>query len=259
LSTNAQSISSLAFYESVIACHKGEWERARRAVARALDASPDNFSVLFIAACVCLETGDEVRLAPFLIRIRARLTPASPPPDLGTCADWLGCAAWKTGRDDIAVLAIAAAELDATVNGPPQFLSAAWCGRAWVALARRDAAAVTQAFGQLDAYRTSPGMTAGDGGATETLLLAALLEAEAGSPDLAVQRFESSLQVLRHVQHRSRTAWTLAEFAHALQRRGGSDRARAADLLDEALSIARELGMKPLIESILRRRENLRA
>jgi hypothetical protein len=34
---------------------------------------------------------------------------------------------------------------------------------------------------------------------------------------------------------------------------------KAAKLQDEALSIARELGMKPLIERILRRREILKA
>jgi hypothetical protein len=39
----------------------------------------------------------------------------------------------------------------------------------------------------------------------------------------------------------------------------GSDRAKAAKLQDEALTIARDLGMKPLVERILKRRQFLKA
>ena len=44
-----------------------------------------------------------------------------------------------------------------------------------------------------------------------------------------------------------------------LQRGGGSDRARAMSLLDEVLAISSELGMRPLMERVLSRREILGA
>ncbi len=50
------------------------------------------------------------------------------------------------------------------------------------------------------------------------------------------------------------------DYADALRERGGEgDRARAMALLDESLAISRELGMRPLMERVLSRREILRA
>jgi hypothetical protein len=51
-----------------------------------------------------------------------------------------------------------------------------------------------------------------------------------------------------------------SDYADALlQRAGPGDRARAVALQDEALGIARELGMRPLMERVLARREILKA
>jgi ATP/maltotriose-dependent transcriptional regulator MalT len=57
-------------------------------------------------------------------------------------------------------------------------------------------------------------------------------------------------------------ALTLVDHADALMRRStleSETRAQARKLQDEALSIARELGMKPLMERILKRRQILKA
>ncbi len=55
-------------------------------------------------------------------------------------------------------------------------------------------------------------------------------------------------------------AWTCCEYADTLlQRNEPGDRAQAVSLLDESLAISSELGMRPLMERVLSRREILGA
>ena len=57
-----------------------------------------------------------------------------------------------------------------------------------------------------------------------------------------------------------RYAWTTADYADALLTHVGSDgRSKALALQDEALEIARELDMTPLVECVLARRELVEA
>ncbi len=55
-------------------------------------------------------------------------------------------------------------------------------------------------------------------------------------------------------------SWSCSGYADALlQRNGEGDRARAMCLLEESLTISSELGMRPLMERVLSRREILKA
>ncbi|MCH8235813.1 MAG: hypothetical protein IIC29_06780 [Chloroflexi bacterium] len=55
-------------------------------------------------------------------------------------------------------------------------------------------------------------------------------------------------------------AWSCSEYAEMLlDRDEPGDREKAIELQDEALAITQELGMRPLTERILARREILRA
>ena len=50
------------------------------------------------------------------------------------------------------------------------------------------------------------------------------------------------------------------DYADALRERDGEgDRAKAISLLDESLAISSQLGMRPLMERVLSRREILKA
>ena len=55
----------------------------------------------------------------------------------------------------------------------------------------------------------------------------------------------------RSLSLRLELAWTCCDYADALRERNGS-------LLDESLAISTELGMRPLMERVLSRREILR-
>ncbi len=55
-------------------------------------------------------------------------------------------------------------------------------------------------------------------------------------------------------------AWTCCDYADLLKERNADgDRAKAMTLLDESLAISSELGMQPLMERVLSRREILKA
>ncbi len=57
-----------------------------------------------------------------------------------------------------------------------------------------------------------------------------------------------------------RRAWTSSDYADTLlQRAESGDREKATALLDESLAISSELGMRPLMERVLSRREILKA
>ncbi len=76
--------------------------------------------------------------------------------------------------------------------------------------------------------------------------------------DQAEAHFESALAFCRKAGYRPELAWTCCDYADALRERDGSaEDGKAVSLLDESLAISRELGMRPLMERVLSRRETL--
>ena len=87
-----------------------------------------------------------------------------------------------------------------------------------------------------------------------------LLSQTMGNLDQAMTHFEDALAFCRKAGHRPELAWTCCDYADALRERNGpEDPAKAMALLDEALAISSELGMRPLMERVLSRREILGA
>jgi tetratricopeptide (TPR) repeat protein len=89
--------------------------------------------------------------------------------------------------------------------------------------------------------------------------LLGILTAGIGEFDLAANHFEAALAIWGKggfPEH----AWTAHDYADALLQRGQpGDRDRATTLLDEALSISEELGMKPLNELVILKQASLMA
>ncbi len=70
----------------------------------------------------------------------------------------------------------------------------------------------------------------------------------------------SSLALYRKAGFRPELAWTLCDYADTLLKRNDpGDREKATTLLEESLAISSELGMRPLMERVLSRREILKA
>ncbi len=87
-----------------------------------------------------------------------------------------------------------------------------------------------------------------------------LLAQKLGNLDQAAAHFEDALAFCRKAGYRPELAWTCCDYADTLlQRNEPGDRVKATSLLDESLAISSELGMRPLMERVLSRREKLEA
>ena len=74
-------------------------------------------------------------------------------------------------------------------------------------------------------------------------------------PEAANKHFEDAFAFCRRAGYRPELTWPLGDYADMLlERSGDGDRAKAMSLLDEALAISSELGMRPLMEGVLARR-----
>ncbi|MCI0880052.1 MAG: tetratricopeptide repeat protein, partial [Chloroflexi bacterium] len=90
--------------------------------------------------------------------------------------------------------------------------------------------------------------------------LSGLLAHTMGDLDQAADNFEESLTFCREAGYRPELAWTCCDYADTLRERDAEgDRAKAITLLEESLAISSELGMRPLMERVLSRREILGA
>ena len=90
--------------------------------------------------------------------------------------------------------------------------------------------------------------------------LLGLLAQTMGKPNQAAEHFEDALAFCRKAGYRPELAWTCCDYADVLRERDGDgDRAKAVILLEESLAISSELGMRPLMERVLSRREILKA
>ncbi len=77
-----------------------------------------------------------------------------------------------------------------------------------------------------------------------------------GNLDQATAHFEDTLLFCRRAGYRPELAWACCDYADTLlQRNEPGDREKAMSLLDESLAISSELGMRPLMERVLSRRE----
>ena len=87
-----------------------------------------------------------------------------------------------------------------------------------------------------------------------------LLAHTMGDLGKASEHFEDALAFCRKAGFRPDLAWTCFDYADTLlQRNEPGDREKAQSLLDESLAISSELGMRPLMERVLSRREILKA
>ncbi len=96
--------------------------------------------------------------------------------------------------------------------------------------------------------------------------LLGLLSHTRGNLDQAIAHFEDTMAFCRK-GFRPELAWTCCDYADTLLQRASAssaqahagDREKAMSLLDESLAISSELGMRPLMERVLSRRDILKA
>ena len=77
---------------------------------------------------------------------------------------------------------------------------------------------------------------------------------------MAAGHFKDALTYCKMRDWKPELAWTCSDYSEMLlDRDTPGDHHKAIELQDEAISIATELGMKPLLERVLAKREILKA
>ncbi len=205
------------------------------------------------------ELGEFDQTAVYLERLldAMRLTPPGPNwesvlPALGTpLAERVSGAARHFEIAEAAADAVLSAANPTTI-----LMRGARAGLGFLAVQRGDSTAATDHYASLASSRGTamPGFSL----ALDRLL--GLLARTIGSPDLAAEHFEDALAFCRKGGYRPELAWTCCDYAHMLLERNiEGDRAKAMSLLDESLAISTTLGMRPLMERVLSRRDILKA
>jgi len=141
-------------------------------------------------------------------------------------------------------------------NAVPLITLAARAGMALIAMHRGDTEAVAREYPTLvdvAGRLVAVGFLQGD-------QLLGLLAHTIGRLDDAQSHFEDALAFCRKAGFRLELAWSLCDYADMLlERNNEGDHEKAVSLLDESLAISTELGMRPLMERVLSRREILKA
>ena len=167
-----------------------------------------------------------------------------------------------TGSFDHLDIAVAAAEkVLGSSNAEPIFANFARMGLGLVAVLRRN---ITLAEAQYTQLASGVEWLGASGMHSQRLM--GLLAQTMGNPDQATVHYEACLAFCRKAGYRPELAWTCCDYADLLLdpatssgRAVSDNRTKAMALLDESLAISSELGMRPLMERVLSRREILKA
>jgi DNA-binding CsgD family transcriptional regulator/RecA/RadA recombinase len=244
---------------------KGDWRAACNFNDRGLAVLPMDPRLLGTRVLLEYEVGDfgqgEVYLGRLLEAIH--LVPPGPTYSTAFTAMLIPMVCRITDVVERSDLAEAAAET--VLSSPSVTPLVAWMARAGQglqAVLRDDAAAAAEQYGPLQSQAGTmyPSIS------IDRLL--GLLAQTMGNLDKAAQHFEDALAFCRRAGYRPELAWTCCDYAEMLLARAqhvgaalalpsgtqqaaplqGTDRTKAMALLDEALAITRELGMRPLME-----------
>lgn len=129
-------------------------------------------------------------------------------------------------------------------------------GTSLIAIDQGDPEAATENYARLEPHKGVVVM----GTYTAVDRTLGLLASSTGQHEKAAAHFEEALAFCKQAGYRPEYAWTASDYSEALIERGRpGDRDRVVSLQDEALTVAGELGMHPLTERVLARREILKA
>ena len=239
----------------------GQWQTAQEFAEQGLEVSPTECRLLFGRALADCQLGELVSADARLNELVEvmRLNPSGPTPDRALfclTATWAAHIASVVDRSE--VIEEAAQIILSNSSAVPFAVEFARCAMALLAVQRGDAVAARDQYGSL----ALPGVLSGLGiifGVHDSQILG-LLAQTMGDLDQAMAHFEDALAFCRRAGYRPVLALICCDYADALlQRNDEGDRAKAITLLDESLAISSELGMRPLIERVLSRREILSA
>jgi len=264
LLTLAEQLGDRVFLDLALRTNESMWrfegffQTARDFSDRGLAVSPRSSPLLMTRALLEYEEGDFAQGEVYTEMLIGALglTPTSQGIESAAVAMLIPWSARITGVMSRFQEAEAAAQtVLSSPTASPIFVEFSRIGLALLAVVRGDGPAAQE---QYSALENTPPM-GGPLSMTADHILA-LLSHTMGNLDQAIVHFENSLAFCRKAGYRPELAWTCCDYADTLlQRKESGDRTKAMFLLDESLAISSELGMRPLMERVLSRREILRA
>ena len=236
----------------------GNWQAAREFSDRGFVGSPREEPRLLVDRVLQeYELGEFGQGAAYLERLLkvTRLSPPGATVERVFLAGTILAAARTTG---VANFFEAAQEAVQTIlsypSATPLIAEGARISLALMAVHRGDAVAAEEECTGLLEFS---GVSVVFGISTKHLL--GLVAQTMGILDQASEHFEEALAFRSKAGYRPELAWTCCDYADTLlQRDDECDRAKVMSLLDESLRISSELGMRPLMERVLSRREILK-
>ena len=247
---------------------RGDWQSARDFADQGLALVPTDPNLLGGRALVEYEAGDfeagksyldrllavqpgQSEVSLFFALVGASTVPVLVVPLIARVAEVPDC---------YEVLETAAQSIISAPAGYPGPSQGARIGLGFIAVERGDKGAAKDLYGHLIELRGTAYPQAPVGQAICVDRLLGLLAQTTAETDLAAQHFEDALAFCRKSGHRPELAWTCCDYADMLRERDNpGDKEKAVSLLDESLTISNELGMRPLMERVLSRREILKA
>lgn len=252
-------LSSVLLGKEVIAHLTGDWRSARNFIDQGLATVAQETRLLSVRVLLEYEVGEFGQGEVYLERLLevTRRTAPGPTFEYGLLSIVLPVVARITGaanREDIAEAAATA--ILASPSAIPLFTMYARGGLALEAVRRADVAAAPEHYNALGSMESM----AFPGNVIVVAGLLGLLAQTMGNMAQSAAHFEDALAFCRKAGFGPALAWTCCDYADMLRERDGEgDRTKAMTLLDESLSISNELGMRPLMERVLSRREMLSA
>jgi len=232
---------------------KGDWTLARSYSDKGLESSPREIRLLAPRTLLEHDLGDFVQGQKYLDRIIALLdvSNSGPTVETGWFASSLALVARITGDTRMFDRIESTADTVIALKTVTPFVEAfARIGRGIVAVMREEPEAAAEQYHSLGLIRNlMPYLVSGD-------RILGLLAQTMGDLDQAAEHFEECLSFCRRAGYRPELAWACSDYADALvQRNKYGDLERVVSLMDEALSLASELGMRPLMERVIAGRE----
>jgi len=237
---------------------RGDWQATRDFVERGLTVAPQDIDLRRNRMFLEYESGDFVSGDVNMQWTIERLTSASTRHGAGTATPALiiACVARITGILNHSDTSISAAqELVTSDYANPLFVTSARATLGIWSLLHNDPTASAEQYNALVQVKGSliPFFFSGD-------RLLGLLSHTMRNLDQSASHFQDALAFCRKAGYRPELAWTCCDYADMLlERNGEGDRVKATSLLEESLAISSELGMRPLMERVLSRREILGA
>ena len=236
----------------------GDWDPARRYFGESLEVLPGDPDFLAFRAMPEYQTGEFAQGEPFVEQSIGAIRPSMSTHTPGfkyLAAVNLAIVGRITG--DLVGSDVLEATINATLSSSTATPEMRLIAGSGLVLISEQQSHGTSAQGQYTAMQigqdTFAAFVSGD-------RILGLLANQIGDFTKAAAHFEDALAFCRKAGSRPGLAWTCCDYADMLlDRNGEGDRAKPITLLEESLSISSELGMRPLMERVLSRRETLGA